>query len=128
MVLARESDARRAQAVLMSIEGVERIVSRMEMPSYHLPTLYEHDLFIFAKEDFVLGSWEGQERRKKVRGLRSHGSFHEGRVPLLFVGAGVRPGARLDDASNVDIAPTLAHLLNIKRGDFQGRIQKEAIA
>lgn len=48
--------------------------------------------------------------------VASHGSPHpyDSHVPLLFWGAGIRPGVRPDAVRTVDIAPTLAALLGVR--------------
>ena len=49
-------------------------------------------------------------------------------VPLVLAGAGVRPGARLDDAKLDDVAPTLAALLGVPApGHALGRTLVEAL-
>jgi hypothetical protein len=54
-----------------------------------------------------------------------HGSayVYDRAVPLIFLGAGVRPGLRLEPARTVDLAPTLAHLAGAAApGDLDGRV------
>jgi arylsulfatase A-like enzyme len=45
----------------------------------------------------------------------THGSPHpdDQRVPLLFLGAGIKPGAYQDEATPADLAPTLAALAGL---------------
>jgi predicted AlkP superfamily pyrophosphatase or phosphodiesterase len=45
----------------------------------------------------------------------THGSSYayDTRVPMLFAGAGIRPGRRADPVTTLDIAPTLAVLLGV---------------
>ncbi|MCL6481382.1 MAG: alkaline phosphatase family protein [Firmicutes bacterium] len=59
----------------------------------------------------------------------THGTSHDydARVPLLLLGAGVRPGRYAQAASPADLAPTLAHLLGIGFPDRDGRILREAL-
>jgi predicted AlkP superfamily pyrophosphatase or phosphodiesterase len=59
----------------------------------------------------------------------SHNSpyLYDRQVPLLFAGAGVRPGA-LDSASVLDLAPTLGRLLGVgPPASAQGRVLTEAL-
>ncbi|HKA87532.1 MAG TPA: alkaline phosphatase family protein [Haliangiales bacterium] len=50
-------------------------------------------------------------------------------VPLVLAGAGIRPGARIDDAALVDLAPTAAALLGVASpGHALGRTLVEALA
>jgi arylsulfatase A-like enzyme len=55
-----------------------------------------------------LSSWGGN--------IASHGSSYDydSRVPIIFYGAGVRPGHYPDFVRTVDIAPTLAALAGVK--------------
>jgi hypothetical protein len=48
--------------------------------------------------------------------MATHGSPHDydAQVPILFAGAGVRPGRHADVVRVVDIAPTLAALLDVR--------------
>ncbi len=59
----------------------------------------------------------------------THGSPHEydQRVPLVLVGAGVRPGRYDTAASPADIAPTLASLVGIRMPRAEGRVLTEAL-
>jgi predicted AlkP superfamily pyrophosphatase or phosphodiesterase len=60
----------------------------------------------------------------------THGSPYEydQRVPLVFYGAGVRPGRYASTASPADMAPTLAALVGIRMPRAQGWALTEAIA
>ncbi len=46
----------------------------------------------------------------------NHGTPHDydARVPVLFYGAGIRPGRSIDTVRVVDIAPTLAALAQVR--------------
>jgi predicted AlkP superfamily pyrophosphatase or phosphodiesterase len=59
----------------------------------------------------------------------THGTLHDydQQVPVVFAGAGIRPGRYTTAATPADIAPTLAALLQIQ-GDFDGRPLREALA
>ncbi len=59
----------------------------------------------------------------------THGTSHDydARVPLILLGAGVRPGRYPQVASPADIAPTLAHLLGFDFPDRDGRVLQEAL-
>lgn len=55
------------------------------------------------------------------------GSADDRDVPLILMGAGIRPGRYTADASPADIAPTLATLVGITLDRAQGRVLSEAI-
>ncbi|MEJ7797461.1 MAG: alkaline phosphatase family protein [Solirubrobacteraceae bacterium] len=59
----------------------------------------------------------------------SHGSSFERRVPVVLAGAGVRRRRKaLDEASLVDVAPTIAALLGVEPpAQTQGRVMREAL-
>lgn len=69
-----------------------------------------------------LSSWGGN--------VASHGSSydHDSRVPIIFYGAGVRPGRCTDFVRTVDIAPTLAALVGVKpREPLDGVVLEKAV-
>jgi len=58
-----------------------------------------------------LSTWGGN--------IASHGSPwpYDSQVPIIFAGAGITPGHHTQFVRTVDIAPTLARLLNVKVGE-----------
>lgn len=59
----------------------------------------------------------------------THGTHHlyDRHVPVMLLGAGIRPGRYSQSASPADIAPTLAQLINVKMPKAEGRVLKEAL-
>ena len=59
----------------------------------------------------------------------THGTAHayDRRVPVLVMGAGIRPGTYSQAASPADIAPTLAHLAGVPLPQAEGRVLREAL-
>ncbi len=59
----------------------------------------------------------------------THGTPHsyDQRVPLLFAGAGIKPGRYLVPATPADIAPTLAHLVGITLARVEGQVLTTAL-
>lgn len=59
-----------------------------------------------------------------------HGSHwsHDSRVPMIWLGPGVRPGPYAQAASPADIAPTLFKLLGLDDPGTQGRVLDEMLA
>jgi hypothetical protein len=49
------------------------------------------------------------------------------RVPILFMGAGIKPGRYDDDATPADIAPTLAKLCGVTLSHAEGRPLTQAL-
>lgn len=63
-----------------------------------------------------------------VRGT-THGSANpdDQRVPILFLGRGIKPGRYAQPATPADIAPTLARLCGITLPNAEGRVLAEAV-
>ena len=59
----------------------------------------------------------------------THGTAHpyDRQVPVMLLGAGIKPGRYPGVASPADIAPTLAHLIGVKMSKAEGRVLKEAL-
>ncbi len=86
---------------LRNIEGIERIVGPKELVRLRAsPRVADYVLVPAIDKHFA------------TRDRGGHGSFAEMRVPLILWGAGIQRGT-LPEASNVDVAPTLLHLLNV---------------
>jgi predicted AlkP superfamily pyrophosphatase or phosphodiesterase len=88
--------------VLRSVEGIERIIGPEE-----LVQLRAHP----RVADYVLVP--AMDKHFATHDLGGHGSFAEMRVPLIFWGAGVKRGATIPSAKNVDVVPMLLHLLGV---------------
>lgn len=50
---------------------------------------------------------------------------YDARVPVVFLGAGIKPGQYTSDASPVDIVPTLSALTGVKMPKTDGKVLKE---
>jgi predicted AlkP superfamily pyrophosphatase or phosphodiesterase len=59
----------------------------------------------------------------------THGSANpdDQRVPVMFLGAGVKPGRYSDAATPADLAPTLAALVGVEMKDVDGKVLSAAI-
>ena len=127
---AGASDSAVLAAARESLEaepGIARVWTREEIlkgkNSEPMATLYRNswspeltgDLALQAKRDCLLGP----------RNLgTTHGSpyLYDRAVPLIFFGPGIEPGQVSGPAATIDIAPTLAALLEIEvPPDLQGR-------
>ena len=120
--------AREAHAVLASTPGVDEVVTRAEAGRDRLPPDRVGDLICWAARDVALGVWEDGPATREEHGLRSHGSKHEQRIPMLVAGPGVRPGVEIREGRTVDLLPTVCQLVGLETGAVQGRVLEEALA
>ncbi len=121
--------AREARAVLAGTAGIDEVVPREEAARDRLPYERVGDLICWAARDVALGTWPDGAAGRAETGLRSHGSKHELRVPMLIAGAGVRSGVAIRDGRTVDLIPTLCRLSGVDPGPtMQGRVIEEALA
>jgi predicted AlkP superfamily pyrophosphatase or phosphodiesterase len=76
------------------------------------------DLFVITKPAWFIGN-----------AVATHGTLHpyDQRVPVLFFGAGVKPGAHPDAATPADIAPTLAAIAGVPLGPVDGHVLTAAV-
>jgi phosphonoacetate hydrolase len=120
--------ARAARAVLARTAGIDEVVPNAEAGRDHLPPERVGDLICWAAPDVALGVWaDGPEGRAET-GLRSHGSKHEQRIPMLIAGPGVRAGAAIRDGRTIDLMPTVCRLAGLDAGRVDGRVLEEALA
>lgn len=119
--------AREARAVLAETPGIDEVVLREEAGRDRLPPDRVGDLICWGARDVALGIWGDGPAGRDETGLRSHGSKHEQRIPMLLAGPGVRAGATLRASRTVDLMPTLCHLAGVETGSVDGRVLEEAL-
>jgi arylsulfatase A-like enzyme len=95
--------------------GVETDVTRSYHPGRGADLYYFLDPYWLATTDST-GTGHGSPWR------------YDQEVPLLWLGAGIRPGVREEPATVADLAPTLSRLLGLPTpGGAQGRVLGEII-
>lgn len=125
----------RVTELLVDVEGVERVIPAEEFAELGQPTAREHrwapDLWLAAKDGYVF--WHAVEGDKVIadrlpadapqyRGMHGYLPHHAGmRGTFLAHGAGIQANAKLDEISNLDVAPTAARLLDIEFPSAQGK-------
>ena len=77
------------------------------------------DIIIVPRQNWILST-----------AATTHGTLHayDQRVPIIFYGAGVKPGRHTDSATPADIAPTLAALAHVPFTRTDGRVLTSAVA
>jgi predicted AlkP superfamily pyrophosphatase or phosphodiesterase len=126
----------RARRTIAGVEGVDAVIEPAEFEKLGLPQPAANPqmgaLFVTAKEGYsfnaaavapaVVDAAEG--------GLGAHGyiaSDPDLRALFIASGAGIKRGAKLDEAGTVDLAPTAAHLLGVTLGPVDGRVLAEIL-
>jgi len=116
-------------ARVMGPEGFHELGYPRYEEDVHVPGQY----LIVADADTHLvidPSSTSRVRRQKARPYHGHGYLpsHPSMFPaLLLAGHGIREGFRMGTVSNLDIAPTIAHLLGLELPETEGRILTEAL-
>jgi phosphonoacetate hydrolase len=97
-------DALRVAAVLQSLDGVERVLTREQAArEFHLMASRIGDLVVLGDRDTVFGNLEQDEMELLPEDYRSHGSLHESDVPLIIHNARNAPQPGYF-RSNLDLA------------------------
>jgi len=82
--LEKTGDVYRALELLQDVEGVEVVLTRRQAARlFHLDEERIGDLMVLARKNYVFGL---VDREICEISLRSHGSLHEGRVPIMVFG------------------------------------------
>ena len=112
----------RVRDVLTGIEGIGRIIGAAEFPALGLPTPEKESQFgqllLSAKAGY---SFSGATGGPVIAAVPQTGGSHgylasDPDMNPIFIASGYRVRARgkLNQVSNLDIAPTIAHLLGVK--------------
>jgi predicted AlkP superfamily pyrophosphatase or phosphodiesterase len=127
----------RIRKALDGLEGISKIVGPEEFKDYGVanPKDDPHapDMILFAQEGCVFGDTAAGELPFNDKPERKGSHGHDADLPDLhatFVawGAGIKPGVRLGEISNTDVAPTIAKLLGFSIPNAEGKVLKEALA
>ena len=120
---------------LAALEGVTGVWGVADYAGLGLPSPDENpmmgELVLEAAEGYAFGDEaRGDDHLgpPRYRGNHGHRPGHpDNGAFFLAVGAGVRRGAELGTIVSRDVAPTVAHLLEIKLGDVEGKLVADAL-
>ena len=126
----RDKTAARVTQAFAGIKGIRKIVPTSALKEYGLPDPqsdpHAPDMLLLAEEGYVFGDTAAGELPfvEKPERLGSHG--HDATIPDLratFVawGAGIRHTQLSGDVQNIDVAPTIAKLLNLDMPNVDGK-------
>jgi hypothetical protein len=131
VVLARVNDA------FKNVKGISKIIMPNQLKEYGVANPKDDpnapDIILFADEGNTFGDTAAGDLPfdQKPERLGSHG--HDPALPDLhatFVawGAGIKPGTKLGEISNLSVAPTMAKLLKISLPTADGKPLIEILA
>ncbi len=115
-------------------EGIAEIIEADQYAKYHLPQPSDNprmaDMILVGKDGFGFAATATGEDQivTSTATLGTHGflSTHPNMNAFCAAaGVGIRTGATRETASNVDIAPTIARLLNLDLPEVDGRVLEE---
>ena len=118
------------------VEGVDRVIDGKDGPSLGMPTPEENqgmgDLVLYAKDGYAFnnGSVGEAPTGPSVNYGGTHGYLNsDPELDGIFIasGKGIKKGVVLERMANLDVAPTIARLLDIKLPDMDGRVLDEIL-
>jgi hypothetical protein len=137
-----DTDAARLDQLLKKaagLPGINRVISSPEYPAYGLPR-YEDDphmrgqtmIVANIEQQLVLDpTGSSMLVRPRKNAYHGHGYLpsHPRMYPALILsGRGIGKGKQLGHVHNLDVAPTIAHLLNMTLEGTRGRVLNEALS
>lgn len=118
-------------------EGVAQVLDGADGPTLGMPTPAENqgmgDLVLFAKANYAFKGEAGGEAPVAISlgYLGTHGyPASDPELDGMFIahGRAIRRGANLPRISNLDVAPTVAHLLGLEIPNAEGRVLQAILA
>lgn len=122
----------------LALDGISRVVRPVELAQLGLPTYEENPhvlghYIILGDQDTRPTIDEDSESTRRTllsTPIHAHGYLpDDDHINPVFVAAGngIRSGVRLDKVHNFDVAPTIAHLLDLEMTGLSGRVLVEAL-
>lgn len=126
----------RVKAALSKLEGVQRVIEATEFASLGLPSPAENH----EAPHLILATGQGFSFNGELTGdiigpatatyKGTHGHLPQPaymHATFVAAGQGIRAGLKLKTIHNIDVAPTIARLLNLKFDGADGRVLEEIL-
>jgi predicted AlkP superfamily pyrophosphatase or phosphodiesterase len=122
----------RLRKAFANVEGVAKIIAADEFKDYGIgdPKRDPHapDMVLFAELGYFFGD-TAAGGKSELKG--SHG--YDSRLPdmhavFIACGAGIKPGTKLGEINNTDVAPTIAKLLGLEIPNADGKPLVDALS
>jgi predicted AlkP superfamily pyrophosphatase or phosphodiesterase len=135
----RESDRKKIMALLHGKEGLADVIGPDRYAALGLPLPQNNprtpDLLLAASDGYaVTGTAKGDDFVVPVTGTMSHG-YHgylasNPKMNAVFIasGRGIKHGAKIGLVDNIDVAPTIAHLLGCEFPGADGKVISEILS
>jgi predicted AlkP superfamily pyrophosphatase or phosphodiesterase len=126
----RDAVVAAVQKAFAGLEGIQKIAGPRQLTDYGVANPADDprapDMILFAKEGFTFGDTAAGELAFDDKPERKGSHGHDADLPDLhaaFVawGAGIKPGVRLGEITNLDVAPTIARLLGLAIPNVEGK-------
>jgi predicted AlkP superfamily pyrophosphatase or phosphodiesterase len=118
------------------VKGVSKIVDPQHLKAYGLPDPgqdpHAPDMLLFAEEGKAFGDTAAGDLPFEIKPERKGSHGHDPALPDLhatFVawGVGIKPGARVGEIPNLDVAPTIARLIGVTLPNPDGHVLSEIL-
>jgi predicted AlkP superfamily pyrophosphatase or phosphodiesterase len=126
----------RLKELLTAAEGIDRVIDASEAHALGLPTPAENqgmgELILYPKNGYSFSAGVAGDvvTGPSINYGGSHGYFNgDPELDGIFVasGTGIKPGTKLDRIRNIDVAPTIARLLDLPLANPDGRVLEEIL-
>jgi predicted AlkP superfamily pyrophosphatase or phosphodiesterase len=133
----RDATVERVKKAFADCEGIGGIVGPAQLKDHGLalPEQDPHapDMLLFAKEGYGFIESAGPASAFIENPERKGNHGHDANLPNLYAafvawGCGIKPGTRLKEIQNTDVAPTIAHLLGLSFGPLDGQVLSTALS
>ena len=131
-----DQDRKTVRRLFDGMEGIAAIIEPKDYARYHFPQPEDNDqmadLVLVADDGYAIGgSASGDALVVTNDGPPgAHGFLSTNpkmNAPFVASGAGIKPGVDLDVVDNVDVAPTVAHLLGVPLKHTTGHVLMEIL-